>query len=364
VIVVGVDPHKKSHTAVAVCAATGQVVGQRMVAASEAGHRALAGWIIGLDHARVAIEDVRNVSGRLERALIESGLEVVRVPPRLMGQSRRAARQRGKSDPIDAAAVARAALADPELAAGRLAGAELELHLLVSHRDDLVAERTRTQARLRWHLHALGIGLAVPPRALERALWLDRIADALAQRAEVRARVAAELVAECRRSSRRVRALEREIAQLVRQQAPELLQIPGCGPLTAAKIVGQVAGLERFASPAQLARYAGVAPVPATASSTAPSTGSRSPRSAVTRRHSSTSRAASGKARAPGRRDAASSVTWSTSSSGRCAQGRTRPRPVSGRSGIDIGAIEGGYGSFGRTPAVSQARSRFTSGFA
>lgn len=266
-IVVGVDPHKKSHTAVAVCAATGQVVGQRMVAASEAGHRALAGWIIGLDHARVAIEDVRNVSGRLERALIESGLEVVRVPPRLMGQSRRAARQRGKSDPIDAAAVARAALADPELAAGRLAGAELELHLLVSHRDDLVAERTRTQARLRWHLHALGIGLAVPPRALERALWLDRIADALAQRAEVRARVAAELVAECRRSSRRVRALEREIAQLVRQQAPELLQIPGCGPLTAAKIVGQVAGLERFASPAQLARYAGVAPVPASSGS-------------------------------------------------------------------------------------------------
>jgi transposase len=143
VIVVGIDPHKKSHTAIAVCAATGQVAGQLEVAATDAGHRRLVAWIAGLDEpARVALEDVRNVSGRLERALIESGLALVRVPPRLMGRSRRAARDRGKSDPIDAAAVARAALAHPGLPGARRAERELDLHLLVSHREDLVAERT------------------------------------------------------------------------------------------------------------------------------------------------------------------------------------------------------------------------------
>lgn len=264
VIVVGIDPHKKTHTAIAICAGTGQRRGQLVVAATDPGHRRLVAWIAGLgEPARVALEDVRNVSGRLERALIESGLALVRVPPRLMGQSRRAARERGKSDPIDAAAVARAALAHPELPTARLDQRALDLHLLVSHREDLVAERTRAQARLRWHLHALGLGLQVPPRALERNLWLDRIAQALAQVPGTRARVASELVAECRRSSARILDLGRRIAQMASEQAPELLEIPGCGPLTAAKIVAQLAGIERFAGPAQLARYAGVAPIPA-----------------------------------------------------------------------------------------------------
>ena len=107
------------------------------------------------EQVRVALEDVRDVSARLEPALIESGLSVCRVPPRLMGQARRAGRQRGKSDPIDAIALARAALANPELPLARLAGPELELPLLISHREDLVGERTRIQARLRGHLHLL-----------------------------------------------------------------------------------------------------------------------------------------------------------------------------------------------------------------
>lgn len=262
-IVVGIDPHKKSHTAVAVDGFTGALVGERTVRATDAGHRRLVAWVSALGTGtRVALEDVRHVSGRLERALIESGIAVVRVPPRLMGQARRAGRERGKSDPIDAAAVARAALAHPDLPAARLEGAELELHLLLSHREDLVAERTRIQQRLRWHLHALDPELAVPARALDRGLWLDRLAERLGAMDDTRAWIALELVADCARASERINLLEREIARMAEQTAPELVAIPGCGPLTAAKLVAEVAGLARFDDAAKLARYAGVAPVP------------------------------------------------------------------------------------------------------
>jgi transposase len=78
----------------------------------------------------------------------------------------------------------------------------------------------------------------------------------------MRARIAAELVADCARVSERIDSLEREITHITRSQVPELVAIPGCGPLTAAKVLAEVAGIDRFASPAKLARYAGVAPVP------------------------------------------------------------------------------------------------------
>lgn len=262
-IVVGIDPHKKSHTAVAVDGITGELVGERTVRATDAGHRRLVRWLLGQgEQVKVALEDVRHVSGRLERALVESGLAVVRVPPRMMGQARRSGRERGKSDPIDAAAVARAALAHPELPAARLAGPELELHLLVSHREDLVAERTRVQGRLRWHLHALDPELEVPARSLGHRVWLDRVAERLASMPGMRARIALELVEACARASERINLLERELARMAEAQAPELVAIPGCGPLTAAKLVAEIAGIGRFEGPAKLARYAGVAPVP------------------------------------------------------------------------------------------------------
>ncbi|WP_299274833.1 transposase, partial [uncultured Georgenia sp.] len=62
--------------------------------------------------------------------------------------------------------------------------------------------------------------------------------------------------------SRRADALEKEITVLVGQQAPQLLELPGCGVLTAAKIVGETAGIDRFAHEAKYAMHAGVAPIP------------------------------------------------------------------------------------------------------
>ena len=65
-----------------------------------------------------------------------------------------------------------------------------------------------------------------------------------------------------------IKALEAEIAELVTALAPQLVAEPGCGPLTAAKLVGEIAGADRFASDAQLARVAGTAPIPASSGRT------------------------------------------------------------------------------------------------
>jgi transposase len=97
------------------------------------------------------------VSGALERSLIGRGERVVRVSTRLMAGTRRSGRNRGKSDQIDAIAVARAALAVgiETLPTAALTGRELDLRLLVEHRERLVRTRVARNGTLQWNLHDL-----------------------------------------------------------------------------------------------------------------------------------------------------------------------------------------------------------------
>lgn len=266
-IVIGTDTHKRTHTAAAVFAGTGQLAAERTAAAREPGFRELLTWGRELDEERIwALEDCRHVSGSFERFLVAAGERVVRVPPKLMGESRRGERASGKSDPIDALAVARAALREgPEtLPAAHLDEAALELKLLLDHREDLVKARSEDQQRLRWHLHDLWPDFELPAGCLDRIVWLDRVARKLARAEQsARVRVSRELVRAIRDRTKRASELEREIGAMVRAQAPQLLGLPGCGPLTAAKLIAETAGAARFASDAKLARLAGVAPIPA-----------------------------------------------------------------------------------------------------
>jgi transposase len=266
-IVIGTDTHKKSHTCAAVFAGTGQVAGELTAPAREPGFRELLDWGRSSDEERIwAIEDCRHVSGSLERFLVAAGERVVRVPPKLMGQSRRAERSAGKSDPIDALAIARAALREgPEtLPAAHLDKDALQVKLLLDHREDLVRARSEDQCRLRWHLHDLWPELQIPAGALDRIVWLDRLARKLSRAEQgTRVQIARELLTEIRRRTRRAAGLEREIAALVEVQAPELLKLEGCGALTAAKLIAETAGARRLPSDAKFARLAGVAPIPA-----------------------------------------------------------------------------------------------------
>lgn len=263
-IVVGIDAHKNTHTAVAVDQATGVQLDQITIAARSKGHERLVGWARGLDAERLfAVEDCRHVSGGLERHLIGRGERVRRIPPKLMAGARRAARTRGKSDPIDALAVARAALREPDLPEARLDGVERDLRMLVDYREKLVWGRTEDQCLLRWRLHDLDPEISIPAGALDRTIWLDGLRSRLqAMPASVAVEICVDVVERIVSATNKVNELERRITSIVRQLAPGLLQLRGCGALTAAKIVGETAGVDRFSSEAKFAMHAGIAPLP------------------------------------------------------------------------------------------------------
>src|SRR5215207_7275606 len=163
----GVDAHKRTHTVVAVDG-RGTPLGQITVGTTSKDHLGLLRWAarFGAER-RWAVEDCRHLSRRLERDLLSAGERIVRVPPKLMAHARDSARTYGKSDPIDALAVARAAQREPDLPLARLDGPDRELRLLVDHRESLVAERTRLICRLRWHLHELDPAWEPKARSLD-----------------------------------------------------------------------------------------------------------------------------------------------------------------------------------------------------
>ena len=268
-IVIGADTHKGTHALAAVDEGTGRVRGSRQIKAEETGHLAAVRWARELDGERVwAIEDCRDVSGRLEQALIAAGERVVRVPPRMMGASRRGERTPGKSDEIDALAVARAVVRDgvERFPAAYLDERAMEIRLLSDDRQDLVAERTRAQNRLRWHLLDLcpELECSLKRGALEQPRSLDRVDRKLRRMpAAARVRVAREEVAQIRTLTRQANTLEKELAVLVIAHRPQLLTETGCGTLTAAILIGRTAGAERYRTDASFARQAGVAPIPA-----------------------------------------------------------------------------------------------------
>ena len=273
-VVVGIDVHKDTHCAVAVDDVGRQLGAARTFRTTDAGCLALLRWAQrehGRDGAEVrfAVEDCRHLTGRLERALLTAGARVVRVPPKLMAGARSSARTRGKSDSIDALAIAQAALREPDLPVAEHTHTSREVELLVDHREDLVGERTRMQNRLRWHLHELDPTIDPAKRGLDRTVELDRVTQALAALPAGTVRqLALELVDDIRTLTGRINSLERELRELITAQAPQLLTLPGCGVLTAAKLVGETARPARFRSEACFAMHAGVAPIPASSGRT------------------------------------------------------------------------------------------------
>lgn len=259
-VVLGADLHKRSHTVV-VIDATGRQLAEKTIAATDEGHLELRRWAAQWPERTWGLEDCRHLSRRLDAELVRAGESVVRVSPKLMAGARRSGREPGKSDPIDALAVARAVLREPDLPVATLDGPERELRLLVDHREDLVGERTRHEQRLRWFLVELAIAEPAP-RSLGRAVVQVALGASLAGRTEPVARFARDLLARIIELSGAITALEREIGRAVQVLAPTLLAMAGCGGLTAAKIVGESAGISRFHSKEAFAIHNGTAPVP------------------------------------------------------------------------------------------------------
>ena len=261
-MVIGIDAHERSHTAVTVDE-IGRQGSVKTVGTTTQDHLRLLKWAVGFAEERLwAIEDCRHLTRRLERDLIAAGESVVRVSPKLMAHVRDSARSYGKSDPIDAWRW-RGRRCGSRTCRSRLDGIEREIRLLVDHREDLVAERTRIIARLRWHLHELDPGWTAPTK-LERHSAFDKVKAHLSDHndgAMVR-RLALRLVEHLRLLTDEIDELTAEITVRVTKIAPSLLAIVGRGALSAAKIVGETAHAGRFRSKDAYPRHNGTAPLP------------------------------------------------------------------------------------------------------
>jgi transposase len=262
-VVIGVDTHKATHTLVGVNPA-GRKLKELTVRATSDGHLKALRWAqrtFGLDIVW-GIEDCRNLSRRLERDLLDAGQRVVRVPPHLMARTRASARTRGKSDPIDALAVARAVLREPDLPVASHDDVSREFKLLVDRREHLIEHRTATINRLLWRVHELDPCYAAPATRLSR----DKHQEALRIWLQTQPGLVAELgraeLADIIDLTDDIKSLDKRITALVRDAAPSLLTVVGCAELTAAKLIGETAGVSRFRNEAAFARHAGVAPVP------------------------------------------------------------------------------------------------------
>ncbi len=337
-IVIGLDVHKHSFTAVAVDE-VGRMLDERTVPGAMG---ALIEWASKLGPERLwAVEDCRQLTRTVERDLLAVGEELVRVPPKQMAPERRTGRERGKSDPIDALAVARVAVRETGLSRPR-ADEEIyrDMKLLVDHRDDLVDERRRMHSRLRWHLHQLDPSFAVGVRKLGRASHLERVARWLAAQPDVvQVRIARELVIRCRSLNETIAELDRELEQRAHRRSsrcPAAAPSPprSCSPRSA-QSTGSTA---THSSPDTAASHrckraqercnATGSTAAATASSTPRSTGSRSPKPATTPTRAPTSNANKPKAKAAAKPSAASNDSSSASSSPHSKQPASRQRSV------------------------------------
>lgn len=263
-VVIGVDAHKRTHTMVAVNR-LGRPLGQLTVEATDLGHAKAVRWAqskFGPDPALWGIEDVRMVSRRLERFLMDAGITVVRVPTQTMAKTRASGRARGKSDPIDATAVAVAVLRYPDLPRAFHDQFSYELKLLLDHREMLIKHRSAAMNRLRWRVHQLdpqydcGPGFKADIHRAEIHDWLTQTQSG------VLAELAVFDVEEISRLVQVIRPLERDIETRVAWAAPNLLAVPGCGSIGAARLVAETANVTRFRTEAQFAMHIGVAPVP------------------------------------------------------------------------------------------------------
>lgn len=269
IVTIGIDAHKRSHTAVAIDEQGRQLARHTTRGTTSVDHLGLLSWarLLG-DQLVWAVEDCRHLSRRLEMDLLAAGQRIHRVPPKLMAGTRASARSYGKSDPIDALAVARAALREPDLPVARLDETSRQIRLLADHRDDLVSERTRHTNRLRWHLHELDPAWDPKPKSLSVRKHIRATQQRLAGHTGLVAEIATGITNRIHDLTIEILRIETRLDELVTPIAKNLLQIPGISVISAATIIGQTAGITRFKSRHAYARHNGTAPQPASSGNT------------------------------------------------------------------------------------------------
>jgi transposase len=266
-ITIGVDAHKRVHQAVAIDEA-GREQARWRGDNGPAGWQALQDWAAGLDtERRWGIEGTGQYGHGLAQRLVTHDETVVEVNPRLTAGMRRGGRQRGKSDRLDARAVARVVAQEGDaLPAVRPDDASAVLAELAADRASAVAEATRLRNQLHQVLHQLSAvdGQAWPD--LTKAAFVAPLGayraptgDVLTESRAIRVR---HLAARLQLALVQAEATTAAIADLARPHLGPLDALCGVAPLTAGLLAAAL-GSRPFATDAQLASYAGTAPLEA-----------------------------------------------------------------------------------------------------
>ena len=260
-VMIGVDPHKGSHTATMLDRHEHELRRIRLRAGARQVDELLA-WADGVKPRTWAVESAGGMGYLLAQQLVAAGETVVNVPAMLASRVRvLASGQSTKNDPNDARAVAVAALRAPSLAPVKCADHTTVCRLLVKHHNDLARWRNKLCCRL----HALVAELV--PGGIAKEVVVNqarRLLDGLVPddvAAAERHRQALELVAEIDRLDGQLRDSRTRITAAVAASATTLTEIFGIGPIVAAMLIGYSGDPTRFTTAARFASYTGTAPI-------------------------------------------------------------------------------------------------------
>jgi transposase len=262
-VMIGIDPHKATHTAVAVDDDE-NVVDEFTLGASEDQVERLCDWASGFSKREWAVESVNGLGYLIARQLVAAGEAVFDVPPVLASRFRLLGSGRSqKNDPNDARSIAIAALRSD-----RLAVVEPDDHVTVLR---LLVKRHRDMARLRnkhcSRLHALLLelvagGIGVKISVINASGLLDRI-SVVDEASRYRILVAREVVDDIARLDQSLKASKKRIAVAVTASGTSLTDVVGVGPIGAATIIGYTNDITRFPTKGHYATYNATAPIEA-----------------------------------------------------------------------------------------------------
>ena len=269
--VIGVDTHAATHTFALTVAATGVVQHTTVLPASPAGLDRAVAWINRNTRQAatlIVVDGAGSYGAILTARLTAVGLTVAEAPDLPAGRRRR----NGKSDTLDATAIAQAAriLDELQLNWPRASGHRTVLRVLTAARDQMTAERTRAVNALTALLRTVDLGIDA-----RRALPATTIATIAGWRTRHEDPTLVICRTEAVRLAQRIRALDTELAanhqaldQAVTAQAPQLLKLAGVGPVVAATALLAWSHPGRMRSEAAFAALAGVSPLPASSGNT------------------------------------------------------------------------------------------------
>jgi len=260
-VIMGVDPHKASHTAVAIGPRENEVARLKVRATANQVVELLA-WAKPFPNRTWAIESAGGLGYLLAQQLVAAGERVLDVPATLAARVRTLATGRSqKTDPNDALSVAIAALRAPALRSVEPTNHVEVLRLLAKRNTDLGNQRTRLVARLHAHLCHLGPGgIAKELYASDAEAFLAELKP-LTPADQVRADLAVELLEDIKRSDAQLKESHRRLRTEIKLSGTTLTDIYGIGPIIAAMLIGYSADVTRFADADHYAAYNGTAPV-------------------------------------------------------------------------------------------------------